>query len=489
LPLEKQRRMRLLLFALCFLLSSLCVAQQGYKIDFNIVGLKDTVVHLGHFYLESTYLKDTAQVNGKGEFFFDGNKTLRQGVYFLVLGKNRQFDFVIGPDQHFSMATDRSEYIRNMKVSGDEDNKLFFQNMIFNMERHKEAEPFMKIIQDSTVAEDKKKDARASFSKINDKVIANQNEVIAKYPGTLTARILKSNQVIVIPDPPKKADGSIDSTFQLKWYREHFFDNMDLADDAFLQMPKPIYKEKINEYLDKLWAQQPDSITKAVVKIVDKAKKNQETYKIAVWTCLSKYQQPEIMGLDEVYVNLYDKYFASGEMKFWVNDKLNKNLKEHADRLRKSLVGKTAPNLIMQDSNLKPRSMYDIKNKYTILFIFDPDCGHCKTETPKLVSFYNKKKFDVEVYAVSADTSMLNMRKYIKEMNMKWITVNGPRTYVGPYQNLYDANTTPSLYVIDAKKKIIGKKIPADKLEEFLTQHEKFEKIRAAEKNKIPVKS
>jgi peroxiredoxin len=228
---------------------------------------------------------------------------------------------------------------------------------------------------------------------------------------------------------------------------------------------------------------------KGVQTVVSKAKKNQETYKYAVWTCLLKYQQPEIMGLDEVYVNLFDLYFASGEMDFWVNDKMKQNLKDHADGLRKSLVGKMAPNLIMQDANFKPRSMYDIKNKYTILFIFDPECGHCKTETPKLVSFYNRKKFDVEVFAVSADTSMTKMRNYIKEMNMKWITVNGPRTYVGPYQNLYDAKTTPSLYVLDERKKIIGKKIPAEKLDEFLTHYEKFMKEQTSGKAKAATKS
>jgi hypothetical protein len=29
-------------------------------------------------------------------------------------------------------------------------------------------------------------------------------------------------------------------------------------------------------------------------------------------------------------------------------------------------------------------------------------------------------------------------------MNMRWVTVNVPRTYVGPYHNLKDANTTPT---------------------------------------------
>ena len=464
-----------------FLLGSFSVfGQDGYNLKFRITGLRDTTIYLGNYYGETTYVKDTARVNSNGEFSFEGKKPLAyQGVYFLVLNKTKQFEMVIGANQHFSMSTTLDDYVRNMKIVGDIDNQLFFENMIFNSERHKEAEPYLKILQDSTLTEDKKKEGREVFAKINDKVIEYQSEIVRKHPTTVTARILKASQAIKIPDPPKKANGTVDSTFQLRWYREHFFDNFDLSDPALICLPRPLYSEKITEYLDKLYAPQADTITKAIEKIIAKAKSNQETYKYATWMCLLKYQQPEIMGLDEVYVNVFDKYYGSGEMDFWVNAKLKKNLKDHADRLRKSLVGKKAQNLIMLDANLKPRSMYDIKNKYTILYIFDPDCGHCKEETPKLVSFYDRKKFDIEVYAVSADTSMAKMRDYIRDMKMKWITVNGPRTYVGPYQDLYDAMTTPSLYVIDDKKKIIAKKVPAEKLEEFFIQYEKLQKAKA----------
>jgi thiol-disulfide isomerase/thioredoxin len=418
---------------------------------------------------------------------------LGQGVYFLVLEKTKlPFEIVVGANQHFTMETKSDDYVKNMKVTGDLDNKLFFENMVFNMDRHKEAEPFMKILKDSTLDESKKKDAREAFSKVNDKVMAYQQDIITKYPNTLTAVIFRANQPVKVPDPPKRADGTIDSTFQLRWYREHFFDNFDLSNDALLRMPRPVYSEKINEYLDKLFAPQADTITRAIDKFVAKAKKNQETYKYAVYSVLFKYQQPEIMGLDAVYVNLYDKYIATGEMNFWMNDKMKKNLKEQADRLRKSLIGKTAPNLIMQDSNFKPRSMYEIRNRYTIVYIFDPDCGHCREETPKLVDFYtkNKTKFDIEIYAVSADTSMAKMRDYIRDMKIKFITVNGPRTYVGPYQDHYDAITTPSLFVLDNKKKIIAKKVAAEKLEEFFTQYEKFQRAQEADKakNKVPQK-
>lgn len=474
--------MRISLLTLVLLISFGCLAQTGYKIRFKVNGLKDTTAYLGYYYGESTFVKDTAKVNATGEFLFDGKQTLPQGVYFLVLNKTRIFEFLVGQHQQFTLETNTADYIKNMKVTGDVDNKLFFENMVFNMERHKEAEPFIKVIQDSTLSEDGKVKAREGFTRINDKVIAYQDRIIREHPTTLTARIFKANQPVKIPDPPKRADGSIDSTFQLKWYRQHFFDNFDLADDALIRLPRPMYQEKINEYLDKLYAPQADTLKGALKRVIALAKKNQETYKYAVWVATLKFQNPEIMGLDEVFVFINDTYFASGEMDFWANDAMRKNLKDHADRLRKSLIGQKGANLVMQDINFKPRALYDIRNKYTVLYIFDPDCGSCKKETPKLVDFYNRKKWDLEVFAVSADTSMAKMRDYIKEMNMKWITVNGPRTYVGPYQDLYDANTTPTLYVLDNQKMIIGKKIPAEKLDDFLTQYERIQRLRASGK-------
>jgi hypothetical protein len=283
--------------------------------------------------------------------------------------------------------------------------------------------------------------------------VAHETDIINSHPQTLTAKIVKAFQPVKIPDAPVSADGKIDSTFRFKWYRAHFFDNFDLAEPGLLCLPQPLYKRKVEEYLDKLQVPHPDSITRAIDKLIAVAKGNQETYKYAVRLGLVKYQQPEIMGLDEVFVNLYDKYFATGEMDFWVDKKTNKNLKDHADRLRKSLVGNLGENLVMQDASLKPVSMFAINKKYTILYIFDPECSHCREETPKLVSFYESHKFDVGVYGVCTNPSLEKMNNYVKEMKITWTTVNAHRTYTKWYQDLYDAITTPSVYVLNQSTK------------------------------------
>ncbi|MCX8492390.1 MAG: DUF4369 domain-containing protein [Cyclobacteriaceae bacterium] len=95
--------------AFCF--SSSVFSQTGYRIDFKIKGWKDTTVYLGTYYGEGTFLKDTAQVRS-GQFHFDGKKPMPEGVYYLVLAKNKLFDFVIGRTQTFTIETHASDYLK-----------------------------------------------------------------------------------------------------------------------------------------------------------------------------------------------------------------------------------------------------------------------------------------------------------------------------------------------------------------------------------------
>src|SRR5688500_9217464 len=159
--------MRFLLFTFLVVASftSFAQATPAYDLKFKIHGWKDTTVYLGHYIGELTYLKDTAKVNSKGEFHFDGKKALGPGQYFLVLNKVKVLEFLVSPNsQKFTMENHANDFIKNITVTGDLDNTLFFQNMMYNAERHKEAEPFIAILKDSTLQEDKKKPARDAFA-------------------------------------------------------------------------------------------------------------------------------------------------------------------------------------------------------------------------------------------------------------------------------------------------------------------------------------
>lgn len=472
------------LLSIALLIISTASFSQGYNLDFKVKGWKDTTVYLGLYTGEQTYVRDTARINTVGEFNFKGKNKLAHGVYFLVLNTNKIFDFVISNDQEFLLETSTEDFVKNMVVKGDEDNKVFFENILFNMERNKEAEPLVKQYRDEASTAAQKKSAEEGLKQINEKVMAYQDQIISRNPEFMTSRLLKATRNVEIPAHVKKVTINGDSTaYQLKWYREHFFDNFNLGDDALLHLPKPIYLEKIKFYAEKLYAPNPDTVMKAINFMVEKAKRNPDTYKYLVWNMIFNYQNPEIMGLDQVFVKLHDQYIASGEMDYWLDAATKKNVKDFAQKLNLGKIGSTATDMTMLDQNLQPKRLFDIKSKYTIIFFFSPTCSHCKEETPKLVDFYtaSKTKFDFEVFAVSADTSMADMKKFIKEFRTPWITVNGPRTTSKQhFSAFYQADTTPFIYVIDRQKKVIAKKLSVAQLEEFLTKHENFLKAKAA---------
>lgn len=438
---------------------------QGHTIQVNVDGITDTTLIMGNFFGERTYVNDTA-FSSEGKFLFSGNESLPKGMYFIAAGKTRIFDFIIYDDQEFTLSTSGPDYLENMTVAGGENNTLFVEDMRFNRRMNMEAAPYITVLQDSTASPEDKQKAEVAVSQINQQVQQHQNEIINSHPESFLAKIFNAQRKVAPPEDESNRDEAI------AYYKKHYWDYFDLADPMFLRLNLPIYREKVNNYLDRLHIQHPDSLKPAIDFLAQKASANEDTYKYLIWMLTLKYQNPTIMGLDELYVYLYDTYFASGEMDYWANEQLKQNLGEFASQLRNSLIGVKAPNMIMLDENLQRKNMYDINTEYTILYFFDPDCHHCKLATPVLDKIYDSGKFDLQVYAVSTDTSMVKMKEYILEMGLDWITVSGPRTETPPYHTLYDAMTTPTIYILDREKMIIAKKLPVERVDEFLTRYE-----------------
>lgn len=454
------------------LFGSTAFAQKGYEIEVQIKGVQDTVAYLANYFDDKNYLQDTAQVDGKGQFVFQGSEALPHGVYIVVMNKNRLFELAIGQDQIFRMETDTTDYVGKMAVEGSDENQAFYESIRFNININKKAEGHLYTSNDEAATPADKAKAEAEIALIQAEAQAYQEQVIRSHPNTIISKLMMASKQ---PEIPEAAPGIDAQQFALNYYRDHYFDYFDLSDDALLRLPNPYYKQKLEYFLDKLYAQHPDSLIQVIEGLVAKAKSNEETYKYVVWKTTIRYERPEIMGLDRVFVHMVDKYFSTGEMDYWVNETVKENLVSKAKQLRGVLIGEVAPEMKMMDLNLKPVSLYDLKSKYTLVYFWNPDCGHCKTETPKLKEFYDtyKERFDLEVFAVSTDSSMQKMKEYIEDKELEWVSLNGPRSFLGNFQDQYDAFSTPLMYVLDDKKRIIAKKILSEQLLNFLENYEK----------------
>jgi len=442
-------------------------AAGGYDLKFKIAGIKDTLCYLANYYGDKQYIKDSARVDATGKISFKGKEALPGGIYLFVFPNKTYFEILVDKVQHFSMECDMNDIINSMKVKESEENAQFYSYLQYIQKKSMEIEPLKAQRKQLADAKQPTDSIDASMKKIDESVANYKKDYIAKNQGTFLAAVFKASQDIVIPDAPILPNGAKDSTFAYRFYKAHYFDNIDLADERLLRTP--IYNSKVSYYMKNMVLQIPDSIIPECDMLVGKAKPNKETFKFMVWYLTNTHETSNIMGMDAVFVHLVKKYYTK-ELAYWVDDATLYKIQDRANILDPILIGKKVKNLILADSTDNYQSLYAVNSPYTVLYFWDPDCGHCKKATPKVKAFYDKVKTKgVQVYAACTEVEMDKWRKYIRENNLDWINVADPKLQ-NNFRHEFDVTTTPQIFILDKDKKILAKKIDEETMEKILSK-------------------
>lgn len=456
-----------------FLFASTALLGQGFRISGKVRGIKDTVMYFGHYYADKNKVIDTARVNSKGEFLFEGKTPLEGGLYLVVLPDKRYFEIVIDKEQSFSFETDSADLVGKMKIKGSQDNIDFYGYMAFIKNMQQKAEPLKKLI-DKTKSKDSTEMLKKKMADLTADVESEKKKFMTAHPKALFSKILKASEDIVVPPAPILPNGRKDSTFQYRYYKQHYWDNIDLTDGRMLNTP--IFFNKFKFYLDKMIMQIPDSINRDLDVLVDKVKGSKELYKYVVSYTTYYYESSKLMGMDAVFVHMVNKHYRTKQA-YWVDSTQLKSILDRASIVEPLLIGKKSRNLVMPDTTGKTmKSLHDVKAKYTILYFWEPGCGHCQTETPKLKAFYDKyKSKGVEVYAVDIEDNAKEWKDFIIKNKLNWINVNN--LYHHYYlREIFDIYSTPVIYLLDENKKILAKRIPLENLEGYIDFLEKNKK-------------
>jgi thiol-disulfide isomerase/thioredoxin len=455
------------------LITSTALFGQGFKISGKVKGLKDTVMYFGHYYADKNKVLDTARVNEKGAFVFEGKKKLEGGLYLVVLPDKRYFELIIDNEQNFSLETDSSDLVGKMKIHGSQDNIDFYKYMAFIKEMQSKADPVKKQM-DKTKNKDSIDIFKKQLADLTVQVESEKKKFMAAHPTAFFTRILKASEDIVVPPAPMLPNGRKDSTFQYRFYKQHYWDNIDLSDGRMLNTP--IFYNKFKFYIDKMIMQVPDSLNHDLDALVEKVKGSKELYKYVVSYVTYYYESSKLMGMDAVFVHMVNKHYRTKQA-YWVDSTQLKTILNRADIVEPLLIGKKSRNLIMPDTTGKNmKALHDVKAKYTVLYFWEPGCGHCQVETPKLNEFYNKyKSKGVEVYAVNIEDNVKEWKDFIIKHKLSWINVDN--LYHHYYlREIFDIYSTPVIYLLDQNKVILAKRIPLESLEGYIDFLEKNNK-------------
>ena len=445
----------------------------GCSIKITSKGLKEgSMCLLACYFADKNFIKDSAKSNAKGEVVFANKEKYDQGIYLFVQPNKKYFDFVMDEGQNFTLETDTLDFIKNMKVKGSEENKYFFEYQNFMAAKQKQIEPYRNQLKTIKSNADSTKLLQDKIEAIDKEVIAYKLDFIKNNPKSFISTLFKAMEEPIVPEAPVLPNGRKDSTFAYRYFKSHYFDNIDFTDARLLRTP--IFQNKIKYYLDKLTPQTPDSIDISCDYIAEKARANFEIFKQLVGWMTYNYESSMNMGFDAIFVHLVEKYYVTKQAT-WVDSTQLYKVITRAYTLKPLLLGKKAPAIVMQDSLGKDVSLYEVKAKYTVLVFWDHGCGHCKKEIPKLADMYEKyKSKGVEVYAIETEDQPKEWKKFIIEHNLKWINVNQPDQYKRAVtKKIYDIYSTPVIYLLDENKIIKAKRIDSEQLGNFIDQLEK----------------
>lgn len=463
------------LFAFFILLSVIfngpVLASTGYEIKVRINGLRDSSIYLGNHYGDKQYVRDTVKLDENGWATFKGKDSLPGGIYLIVLPGKTYFEIIVN-EPKFTVETDTVNYITNMKVTGSLENKLFNEHQRFIINKTAESQSLKNLME---IYKDKKDSTEKYKKKIADadkEVKEYRLNLLKEYPNTFMAKIIRTMQEPDIPEAPRDENGNItDSTFQFRYYKSHFLDNVDFSDERLLRTP--LFYNKVKTYTQQLTVPLPDSIIVAVDTIILKSKANKEVFKYSVATLANYYETSKIMGYDKIFVHIAEKYYLSNDA-YWADSSLKAKIMERVMKIKPNILGTPAYNLIMPDTGLKLRELYSVKSKYTILAFWDPTCSHCKTEIPKLYHYYDSAKtagISIEVFSVGIESDIELWKKFIRDNKLNWINVSDLYNNTN-FRNFYDIYSTPVIYLLDEKKRIIAKRLDTEKVSEFIRHEE-----------------
>ena len=460
------------------ILVGITATAQNFKVTLQAPQYKSGLTYLTYHMGKNLNIEDSAFVNSNGPAIFTAKRKLLPGVYAVVLpGKRISVDFFVDKEQQISIKIDTTDLTGKTVVTGSKENILFQQYQQYISVKGKllevEREGYMK----STT----KKDSalhEANYLKYN-KELNDYREGIIRDNGKSMLAVLMN----AMKEPQglnKNMRTRNDSLENYYYYKAHYWDGITFMDDRIIRTP--FFLPRFEKYYREVLSPQADSIIKEIDYQLLFARNNTEVYKFMLNWLTDEYISPKYMGQDAVLVHLFEKYHSKG-LTSWLNEKQQEAISRRAYMLMSNLIGLKAADLDMVDTVGKPSPLYKLAADYTLVVFWDPTCGHCKTELPRLDSIYRAswKKHGVKMYAVlSADAKddlKKEWTKYIREnKSADWTNVYQTKEMEAAiadskkpgFRQLYDITVTPTIYLLDKEKRIIGKKLTIEQLHELL---------------------
>lgn len=456
-------------FLLTTTTATLIAALPGHVFTVRAPQFANSDVIIAGYLADKIYTHDTIHLNDKGYGKISEPTPLDEGLYMLYFNSNRLYEFLLADGQNLDfMVTDTlKDLSESFVISGNPQSEEFAKFGVFITNKRKEQQNLIKKRNAQPEGSKQRDKINDEINALNTQVENYQQDIIQRYEGKTLGLFVKSLIEPKYPEELQRPDTSQAMNLRRYLYaKEHYFDNFDLTDPRSWRFNQ--LHRKVDMYLNKLLVQVPDSITPAALDLIERSRPDSVCFDIMTNRIIDYSVKSKIMGMDMLFAKITERYYLT-HLAFWTDSTLQSNIESEYRKVRYNQLGMVAANLPLRKQDDKVLRLHDVNAPVTLLFFYEPTCGHCQKITPQIHDIYTRwhdKGF--EVVAVYLLLDQKEWDDFIKNNELgDWINVWDPHRE-SYYWTFFDTSSTPGLYLLDADKKIIAKKIDAPTLENIV---------------------
>lgn len=148
-----------------------------------------------------------------------------------------------------------------------------------------------------------------------------------------------------------------------------------------------------------------------------------------------------------------------------LNTKSATNIKKNLDAISGTTTGNAAQDFSAPSPDGKVISLKESLGKVTIIDFWASWCGPCRMENPNVVAVY--KEFHdkgLNIIGVSLDKDATKWKEAIAKDGLTWTHVSNLKFWEEPIAKLYNVQSIPATFILDAKGNIVAKDLKGEEL-------------------------
>ncbi len=267
------------------------------------------------------------------------------------------------------------------------------------------------------------------------------------YPDLYAVRIMNAFRSPFIP-------GEMSHQQRIDTLKHCFFQYAAIDDPKLLYAP--VYTYKIIDYLSLFkdltlgFEEQEEQFIEAVDLIMVNVSGDEELRGFVVEFLLEGF---ELLDMEKVQMHLAENYLDEA-----CESDIVELVLSRMDGYREMAEGAQAPDFIIRDVEGGLHQLSGMDHSLVLVVFWSSTCEGCRELLPELNSWYeSSNNLDLEVVAISIDTSAANFAFLYDQLEPNWITAHDPLGWYGKVPSDYHVYATPSLFLLDRNRTILAR--------------------------------